>query len=644
LSKKEKLLFFFFASVTLISLVFLIRQFYFTHTIILPDFGGSYKEGILGRPQFINPLYLASSDADRDIIEILFGALLKISPEGNFANQLAKTYKIEENGRVYKFEIRDDALWEDGEAITSDDIVFTTNLVQNPQYHSPLFKEWLGIKTEKEGDKKVKFILEKPYFPFLETISRLKILPKHLFQNISPENFLWKILSEDLLKGSGPFSLKKIYRNKKGQIEKIVFQRNNKYFQKPFLKEISFHFYDKPEQLIESAKKNEIDGFVLPDLQLLKNFEKIGFKPYHLSLPRYFAVFFNLKEPSSILKNKQIRKALALSIDKKEILEKIFNRYGKIVNSPVLPNYYNLNQPSKIYDFQPQKAKEILEKEGFHINPNTGYREKTIITPPSFLFKRDLKYGDKGEEVRKLQECLAKDPQIYPQKQITGYFGTKTKNAVIKFQQKYKEEILQPIGLQKGTGKVGKLTRKKLNEICFPKQKDIIPLKVSLTFVNKFPSKQIAEIIKNQWEKVGVKVEMNQISISDFETKVLKERKFQALVFGECLGFLPDPFPFWHSSQKEYPGLNISYYSSKKADELLEKIRTSFEEKVRKESLEKFQDILLEDLPAIFLVQPDYIYMLSPKIKGFKMKKITEPSKRFSNIEKWYTKTKRVWK
>ena len=82
-------------------------------------------------------------------------------------------------------------------------------------------------------------------------------------------------------------------------------------------------------------------------------------------------------------------------------------------------------------------------------------------------FSSNLYYGMmNNSEVRCLQEFLkSQGPEIYPESLVTGYFGPLTKAAVIKFQEKYKDEILTPLGLEKGTGYVGQMTRAKINEL-----------------------------------------------------------------------------------------------------------------------------------------------------------------------------------
>lgn len=646
LRKKEKIFFLVLFLLAIVSALFLDLNFYFKNTQIIPRFGGEFKEGVIGQPRFINPLLLSDNDPDRDLIELLFSGLLKYNDEGKIVKDLAQDYQIQENNKDYEFQIRDDALWQDGEKITSEDIIFTIELVQSPYYKSPLRIEWLSIKAEALTAKKVVFHLQKPYSSFLETVARLKILPKHIFEDISAENFPWAFTSKKYLQGSGPFKIKNIKEDKLGYIQKIIMERNEKFFgEKPFLKKISFYFYQNLEDLLKAARVGEIDGFSISEPKYFNVLEKEGFNLFKLVLPRYFALFFNLK--NSDLLDKNIREALSYSVDKQEILDKVFLGQGKIINSPVLADYYGFEPPIEISEFNIEKANEILEQEGFEKNLEKGIKEKIVIKEIPAIFKSELKQGSRSQEVRDLQKCLANPPaggkDIYPEGEITGYFGTKTKKAVIRFQEKYAEDILSPIGLKNGTGKVGAMTRKKLNQVCQEIPKKIIPLTFTITTSDTFPLTEIVEILKTQFEKIGAEVKIKKASLSEFQTNILIERDFEVLLFGEALGQLPDPFPFWHSSQNEYPGLNIGSYNSKQADKLLEKARETIDETERKENLEKFQNVLIEDKPAFFLTQASYCYFLSPKIKGFAVEKITEPSKRFINIGKWYSKTKRKW-
>ena len=131
---------------------------------------------------------------------------------------------------------------------------------------------------------------------------------------------------------------------------------------------------------------------------------------------------------------------------------------------------------------------------------------------------------------------------------------------------------------------------------------------------------------------------------SVFTEEIIRPRNYEMILVGQGLEINLDPFPFWHSSQIKDPGLNLAVYENKESDKLLEEARQTLNEEKRKAALEKFQDILIEDAPAVFLYNSDYLYLVSKEIKGISVKIITDPSKRFSGIENWYIKTKRTWR
>lgn len=157
---------------------------------------------------------------------------------------------------------------------------------------------------------------------------------------------------------------------------------------------------------------------------------------------------------------------------------------------------------------------------------------------------------------------------------------------------------------------------------------------------------QTLEILKENWEEMGVKLNVDTFSVEDIQTEVLVERKYEALLFGEIVGTDPDPYPFWHSSQTKHPGLNLSipFKKLKDVDQLLEEARKITDDEARAKKYYHFQNILVEELPAIFLYNPNYNYAVHKKIKGIESQYITIPSDRFAGVENWYIKTDRKWK
>ena len=644
LTKKEGIIFFIFLFLFFSSFFYLSINFYFKNTEIIPAEGGTYIEGMVGSPRYINPIYAEAFDVDRDLVEIIFSGLMKYGPEGQIIPDLAKEYKILEDGEVYEFYLKENVFWSDGEPLTANDIVFTIKIIQNPDFKSPLRVNWLGVEVEKISDQDLRFKLKNPSAVFLENCT-VKIIPEHIWKDISPQNFSLTTYNLKPI-GSGPYKLKNLSQDEQGNVKSVDLEKNPKYFGKtPNISQISFYFFDSEEQLIAAANSGKIKGLsVKPSKdQLFKNTE---FQQYLLSLPRYFAVFFNLSPPaggSKVLSEKKVRQALNYGTDKEGILKEVLGNRGKIVDSPILPEIYGFEKPSEIYEFNPEEAKLQLVNAGF-LEDKNGKRVKIIEKEPVFQFKSNLTAGSQSNEVKELQKCLAKDPEVYPEGKVTGYFGSKTKAAVIKFQEKYRADILVPAGLEKGTGDVKKLTRAKLNEVCFESPEETIPLKFSLTTANQPILIEVASLLQSQWKNLGVEVEIKTFDTSTLEREIIKPRSYEALLFGEVLGAIPDLFPFWSSLQKKDPGLNLAMYENKKCDKLLEEVRQSLDEEVRKEKLEEFQELLIEDAPALFLYNPDYLYSVSKEIKGIDVKIITTPSKRFVGIEDWYIKTKRAWR
>ncbi len=399
-----------------------------------------------------------------------------------------------------------------------------------------------------------------------------------------------------------------------------------------------FIFFENEENLIAAAKSGMINA-VAPSYPQTQT--KIsGLNKYSFTMPRYFAIFFN-QEKNVNLQNKDFRIALAYATNVKEIKDKVLDNNGQVVNSPFLPDVFNLQDPDNEIKYNPSEAKKILGQLGFELKDNVWVKIKKETTQ---VINKDLSFGAKGTEVNKLQACLSRFPDIYPSQKVTGTFGTETRDAVIKFQEKYPEEILKPAGITKGNGKVGASTRKQLNALCSVSPEQIETLKMVLTISSDPLLVAIANEVKTQWESIGLTTEIQSFELTKIKQEIIKDRDYQALIFGQLLSVTPDPFSFWHSTQRNYPGLNLANYNSAKVDKLLEDIRIEENPLAKISLLESAQKILLDDLPAIFLVNPSYIYFVSDKFRGVEPRLIADPSERFADIQNWYLRTQRSFK
>lgn len=640
LNAKEKKTFIAVLLLLVSSFSFITFNFYFKNTKIVPDSGGQFIEGVIGYPRFINPIYAITSDVDRDLTEIIYSGLIKYDSRGQLVPDLAKEYEILEDGRIYEFTLKDNLLWPDDRPITSDDILFTVKTIQNPSFKSPLRVNWLGVKAEKISDQKMKFELKNPSAIFMENLT-FKILPQHIWEEISYQNFPLSVYNLKPV-GSGPYKVKKISQDKNGNVTSMELAPNQNYYgSKPNISKIEFLFFDNEEKLIKAFNSGKVKSLALLSSTKYKEVKKGKATTNKISLPRYFSVFFN-PEKSKLLADRNIRLGLNYGTDKNALIGEILPDHAIAVDSPILPEVYGFASPADVYEFNQNTADELLDKTGY-IRQENGVRAKEI-KDTGFKFKSQLSVGSQGEEVRELQKCLAQYPDIYPEADVSGVFGAKTKTAVIKFQEKYSEEILKPSGLTKGTGDVKQATRTKLNEICFSPGQDSQQLAFTLMTVDQPMMIKTAEVLQKQWEKIGVKMEIKTFDITYLEQEIIKPRAYEMLLLGEILGSAPDPFPFWHSSQMKDPGLNLSAYGNKSADKLLETARQIFDDAKRQTILEEFQNVIIPDAPAVFLYSPHYIYFTDKSVKGIDVNIITDPSRRFDALEKWYIETKRVWK
>jgi peptide/nickel transport system substrate-binding protein len=128
------------------------------------------------------------------------------------------------------------------------------------------------------------------------------------------------------------------------------------------------------------------------------------------------------------------------------------------------------------------------------------------------------------------------------------------------------------------------------------------------------------------------------------QNEYISPRNFDILLFGEIVGFDPDPYPFWHSSQISTTGLNLSNFKHAEADQVLREARETADIKKKTEKYIHFQNILVAEIPAIFLYNPNYLYPVDKKIKGIDQTSIINPTDRLTNVHKWYIKTKRSFK
>lgn len=555
-SKIERIIFFALIVTFALSAFGIFNKINEKYLVEVPTLGGSLTEGVIGEaPRFINPL-LATSDADRDLTQLIYSGLLRVDKDGKYIGDIAESYSISKDGLTYTFKIRDDAVWHDGNPITSDDVDFTIQKAKDPTIKSYKRPSFEGVSVEKPDNKTVILKLKQPYSPFLENTT-VGILPKHIWNSIDAETFPYAKYNTSPI-GSGPYKIESISnKTVKDDVSNVSMVPEYydlvsfKYFTlgAPMIENIRIKFYPNEEKILNAYRSGEIEAINTIPPETAKAMEEQGIKITHSTLPRIFAVFLN-QNHSKILVDKSVRKALDTAIDKKAIVDTVLLGYGQTITGPVLSSQINTKEDDAN---RIETAKQILKKGGWKFNTSKKVWEKTVSKVTTTL---------------SLDISTADTPEL----------------------------------------------------------------------------KSATEMIKKSWEELGVKVNLKVFEIGDLNQNIIRTRKYDALFFGEIIGRNPDLFSFWHSSQRNDPGLNISMYTNSKADKLLEEARV---EQDLNKKLKKYADLqteIINDIPAIFIYSPQFLYAVPQKIQNVDINNITISSDRFINIYKWYIDTDKIWK
>jgi peptide/nickel transport system substrate-binding protein len=168
-------------------------------------------------------------------------------------------------------------------------------------------------------------------------------------------------------------------------------------------------------------------------------------------------------------------------------------------------------------------------------------------------------------------------------------------------------------------------------------------LSFDLSTANVPELRAAAQYLKAVWGQLGVQVTVKIFEAGDLSQNVIRPRKYDALLFGEVIGRELDLFAFWHSSQRNDPGLNIALYANATADKALEQLRETSDPAQRTQLYQQFSAELAKDIPAVFLYAPDFVYSIPKDIQGLDLGLIEDPSDRFLSVAQWHQEVDYVW-
>ena len=292
----------------------------------------------------------------------------------------------------------------------------------------------------------------------------------------------------------------------------------------------------------------------------------------------------------------------------------------------------NKNVDGLIY--LPKSYKETIKnKEVTFKNLHSPQYTAIFFNPEKKALLNDLKFrtalAGSVDKEKILNEAINNDGQIIHSPILPDSFG---------YDPELKDEAFDP---NKASTMLDELGWKKVeNEQFRKKGEETLTLKLST--VDQAENVKAATIIKDGWEAIGIKTDLDIIAKDKIRTDLIEPRNYEVLVFGEIININSGPYSFWHSSQIKHPGLNLSVLSNKDIDKYLEDIRQNPNKETQEILYKDFQTKLSALHFAIFLYNPTYTYPVGRQLKGLEnLNFVNLPADRFSNINSWYIKTKR---
>lgn len=710
MSRWERIALLAFTGLFALSLTVLLRSFYMSNTVVSPAKGGTYIEGSVGQLQPLIPWFTVQNDVNRDIVSLVFAGLLRYNPERGVVEPDLATMEVSEDKRVYTLRLREELLWQDSteeepKPVTADDVVFTYQTIQHPDFPNPLLQQnFRGVNVEKLDNRTVRFKLEQPYTFFPSNLT-LGLLPKHRLGAVPVGQIKQELEFGFNPVGAGPYRIKSIVETDLST--EVTLERFDRVIPPPFrLERVVFRIF--PDYATLLSDLHNLSGIrSVPRAADGRTLLPRRFVAANYTLPQYVAVFLNLDRP--VMKDAKLRLGLQLGTDKQAIAATVHEE--KIVDTPLL----ELDTADWRYKFDPAAAQGALhvsrwfvperlriqalqeqaetnatgmihgspvvllqtgatltlsgayvgEQRDLRLNGvaltaqagNSGAWMVTLGTAPgsggalkagSNLLR--LTAAGDGRTLDSFYLYRAADASTYAkaleeQRLLKRYLATKDQ-----------PEAKDHLAIDRLVVDTGFLReRKEADPLAVRVNERGEPLTIRL-LTSKSPPQyaKVAEVLRQQWRSLGATVEVQVAgSQEEFEQRLLA-RDYDAVLFGQSLLDNLDSYPYWHSSGVQRvtgkendlrrDAYNLSQYTSSRADTLLQTIRTTASDTERQKALGDLREVLKSDVPAIFLYSPQYTYAHHQDIHGVELGRLSLHSDRFVGMNRWYVKEERVFK
>jgi peptide/nickel transport system substrate-binding protein len=459
---------------------------------------------------------IASDSASSAINGLVYNGLVRYDKDLNIEGELAHSWEISEDGRTITFYLREGVRWHDGTPFTSADVLFTYQLLVDPDTPTAYAERYRQVsKAETPDAHTFRVHYEKPLASALISWG-VAIHPRHLLEG---EDVTASPLSRSPV-GTGPYRFVEWTTG-----EKIELKANPEYFEgEPFIQRVVYRFIPDPSTMFLELQSGGLDMMDLTPIQYARQTEtpafKRNFNKYRYPAFGYTYLGFNLRRP--LFQDKRVRQAFAHAINKQEIVDGVLLGLGQIATGPYKPGTWPYNPDVRRYPYDPEQARTLLNEAGWRDSDGDGVVEKG---------GRDFSFV--------LMTNQGNDSRI-----------------------------------------------------------------------------KAGEIIQRRLADIGIDVKLRVVEWASFLKEFINPGDFDALIMGWNIPMDPDGYNVWHSSKTRPGELNFINFQNAEVDELLEKGRRTLDQQQRKAYYDRFQEILAEEQPYVFLFVPDALPAVAARVHG----------------------------
>lgn len=339
-----------------------------------PTTGGVYSEGLVGSLGRLNPLLDWNNPADRDVDRLLFSSLIRFDERGLPQPELAESWGVNEEGTIYNFTLKSNAVWHDDTPVTSDDVIFTIEMLKSDGSLFPQdIKElWNKVEVRRLDEKNLKFTIPEPFAPFLDYLT-FGVLPKHVLEGVPPEGLVTADFNINPI-GSGPYKFDHLILNQ-GQITGVVLTAfDNYYGVAPFIPQVVFRYFPSSAAAFDAYEQGEVLGISRITIDILNEaLESPNLSIYTSRMPQISMVLLNLNNPEvPFLQEPNVRRALLLGLNRQRMISKLLQGQAIVADGPIFPGSWAYYEGIEHLEYDPEGAVSLLKSDGYVISAEGG--------------------------------------------------------------------------------------------------------------------------------------------------------------------------------------------------------------------------------------------------------------------------------